>query len=74
MRQNGGKTADDGRLVAQVTRDNFFSDLQNIFSDLQSSFLDLATILAFVNLCGICTTIFVDSIILLRFVIVFQIS
>ena len=47
---------------------------QNIFSDLQNIFLALATIPAFVNLFGIYKIIFVDSIILLRFVIVFQIS
>ena len=75
MRQNGGKTANDGRLLAQVARDKkFFSDLQNIFSDWQNSLLNLATILGFANLCEICKTIFVDSIILLRFVVVFQIS
>ena len=36
-------------------------------------FPDLGTILGFVNLFGICKIIFVDSILLLRFVIVFQI-
>ena len=54
------------RLLAQVTRDKIFFRICNIF-------LDLATILGFVNFFGIYKIIFVDSIILLRFVIVFQI-
>ena len=56
------QTADGGRLLAQVTRDKIFFRI-----------LDLATILGFVNLFGIYKIIFVDSITLLRFVIVFQI-
>ena len=64
------QTADGGRLLAQVTRDKIFFRICN----LQNSFLDLATILGFANLCEICKIIFVNSIILLRFVILFQIS
>ena len=51
--------------VADCTRQNSFSDLQNIF-------LDLATIFRFVNLFKIYKILFVDSTVLLRFVIVFQ--
>ena len=61
------QTADDDRVPAQVTRDKIF------FSDLQNIFLDLATIFGFANLFEIYKIIFADSIILLRFVIVFQI-
>ena len=61
------QTADGDRLPAQVTRDKIF------FSDLQNIFLDLATSFGFANLFEIYKIIFVDSIILLRFVIVFQI-
>ena len=62
------QTTDGGSLLAQVTCDKIF------FSGLHNIFLDLATILGFVNLFGIYKIIFVDSIILLRFVIVFQIN
>ena len=42
-------------------------------ADLQNIFLDLVTILGFANLFEICKILFLDSIILSRFVKVFQI-
>jgi len=50
----------------------FFGFAKKIFG-FANTFLDLAIILGFANSFGICKIIFVGSIILFRFVIVFQI-
>jgi len=51
----------------------FFFGFAEYYFGFANTFPDLGTILGFANSIGICKIVFVDSIALLRFVIVFQI-